>query len=86
MNVLANDAMSFWRSRRDIARNLSIVMLDAFGAEAERGGIVVSWLQHESRPVDGAPVEAGRSSSLQAAAPQPELLQGLAEKNRIGLS
>src|SRR5205807_909989 len=56
MDVLANDAMSLFRREGDVARDLRIVMCDAFGTETERRGIGIARLNLEHRPIDGAAV------------------------------
>ena len=45
MHVFADDAMSLGRGPGDVARHLRIMVRDALGAEAERGGIIVPGLQ-----------------------------------------
>ena len=74
MDVLADDALRFWRGPGDIAGHLRIVMSDSLGAEAERSRVDVARLNLELRPVDGAAIEAWRRAGLQAAAAQSELL------------
>ena len=67
MHVFADDAMSLGRGPGDVARHLRIMVRDALGAEAERGGIIVPGLQGEFGPVDRAPIEARRGAGFQAA-------------------
>src|SRR6266852_4052775 len=74
MDVLADDAVSFFRREGNVARDLGVVVSDAFGAETERRGIGIAGLNLEGRPVDGASVETGRRAGLQAATAQAELL------------
>ena len=77
--------MRLRRGPRNIAGNLRVVVSDALGAEAERGGINITRLHRESRPVDGAPVKARRSARLEPATAQAEILQRLAQQNGIRL-
>src|SRR5258708_10681434 len=83
MNVLANDAVCLRCSPRDVAGNLRVVMCHSLGAKTEGRGIVVSRLLRETRPIDGAPIEARRRSGLEPASAQAEVLQRLSEQNRI---
>src|SRR5258708_32088706 len=83
MNVLANDAVCLRCSPRDVAGNLRVVMCHSLGPKTEGRGIVVSRLLRETRPIDGAPIEARRRSGLEPASAQPEVLQRLSEQNRI---
>src|SRR5690242_21763936 len=62
MNVLANDAVCFFGRERDVAWHL--LLRDLLGAEAKRSGIIIAWLHGKARPIDGAAVEAGRSTGL----------------------
>ena len=86
VNVLADNAVRLRRGVRDVAGHLRIVMGYAPGAEAERSGIGVARLLRETRPVDGASVEARRSAGLEAASAQAELFQSLAEQDGVGLT
>ncbi len=81
VHVLADDAMRFRRGPRDVAGHLRVVMRDALGAEAEGRGIDIAGLHLESRPVDGAAIEARRRAGLQAASAQAEFLERFAEQN-----
>src|SRR5215469_17896837 len=74
--------MSFRCGPGDIAGNLGVVMAHAPGAKAERRGIAISGLDLKLRPVDGAPVEARRSSRFEPAASQAKLLQTFTQKHR----
>jgi len=58
------------------------MMRDALRAKAEWRWIDVARLLLESRPVNAAPVKPRRSTRLQPAAAQPEILQRLAEQYR----
>ena len=86
MHVFANDAMSLRSGPRDEAGHLRVVMGHALGAKAEWRGIDVAWLLRKARPVDGAAVQARWSSGLEAAAAQAQLLQRLAQQNRVWLA
>src|SRR5581483_12032568 len=70
----------------DVAGNLRVMVSHAPGAKAERRRIVVSRLHRKSRPVDAAPVEAGRSAGLQAASPQAQSLQSLSQQDGVGFA
>src|ERR1700681_3414623 len=61
-------------------------MRDALGAKAERRRIVVPRLHWKERPVDSAPVKPRRGAGLEPATAQPELLQSLAQQNRVMLT
>src|ERR1035438_7012292 len=82
MHVLANDTVRLFGSESDVARHLGVVMRYAPGAKAERCGIGISRLKFEARPVDGAPVQAGRRSGLEPASAQAEFLERFAEQDR----
>ena len=86
MDVFADDAVRLRRGPGDVAGHLRIVVRDALGAEAERGGIGVAGLHLKARPVDGAAVEARRRAGLEAASAQAELLQGFAEQDGGGFA
>src|ERR1700751_2183195 len=53
---------------------------DTAGAETERRRVRIPRLHLESRPVDAAAVQTWRRTRLQAAAAQPEFLQGFAQE------
>src|SRR5579863_1319436 len=57
------------------------MVVDALGTETERRGIGVAGLDLETRPVDGATVEARGRASLQAATSQAQFLQSFPKKN-----
>src|ERR1700722_20345800 len=65
----------------DVTRNLRVVMRNTLGAKTEGGGINIAGLLGEARPVDAASVEARRSTGLEAAAAQAEILESLAEQD-----
>jgi alkanesulfonate monooxygenase SsuD/methylene tetrahydromethanopterin reductase-like flavin-dependent oxidoreductase (luciferase family) len=75
MNVLTDDAVRFFRSEGDIARDLRVMMGDLLGAKAEGRGFGVAGLRLEARPVDRAAIEAWWCSSLETAAAQAEILE-----------
>src|SRR5438128_12417075 len=80
VHVLADDAMRLCCGVGDVTRHLRVVMRDALGAKTERRRIDVARLLLETRPVDAAPVKPRRSTRLQPAAAQAEILQRLAEQ------
>src|ERR1700734_1825881 len=86
MHVLADNALSFARSPRDVARHLRIMMRHAFGAEAEGRGVGVSRLHREARPVNAASIQPRRRSCLQPAAAQAQFLQRFPQQNRSRFS
>src|SRR4029077_5633933 len=86
MDVLADDAVGFRGGPGDVAGNLLFVVGDALGAEAEWCGIGIARLRLESRPVDGAAVEARRRTGLEATVAEAEVFQGFTEKNSGGLA
>ena len=86
VHVLADDAMRLCRGPGDVARHLRVVMRNALGAKAERRRIDVARLLGKARPVDAASVEARRSSGLEPASAQAELLQSLAQQNGVGFA
>ena len=84
MDVLADDAMGLRRGVGDVAGDLRLG--DAAGAEAEGRGIGVAGLRLEARKIDGAAIEARRSSGLEAAVAEAESLEAFAEKDGGGLA
>ncbi len=61
-------------------------MRDAAGTKAERRGIDVARLELELRPVNGAAIEARRSSGLEAAAAKAQLLERFSEQDGGGFA
>src|SRR3982074_112267 len=82
MDVLANDAMRLFRSKRDVARHLRVVMRNAPSTKAEWSWIQIARLPLEARPVNRPPVKPRRRSGLKPACPQPKLLKRFAQQNR----
>ena len=78
--------MRFGRGVGNVAGDLRVVVRDTLGAKAERGGVDVAGLLGETRPVDGAAIEARRSAGLEAAAAKPELLERFAEQDGGGFA
>src|ERR1700734_2473110 len=85
MHVLADNALSFARSPRDVAGHLRVMMRHALGAEAEGRGVGVSRLHREARPVNAAAIQARRRSRFQSATAQPQFLQRFTQQNRSRL-
>ena len=84
MDVLADNAVSFGRGVGDVAEHLGL--RDATGAEAERGGIGVAGLGLKACEVDGAAIEAGRGSGLEAAVAEAQSFEVFAEEDGGGLA
>ena len=82
VDVFANNAMRLCRGKRNVARYLRIVMRHALGSKTKWRGIDVAGLRLEFRPVNAAPIQPRRGSSLKTAPTQPEALQRLTEKHR----
>src|ERR1700674_2873465 len=82
MDVLTNDAMRLFRSERDVARHLRVVMRNAPGAKTERSRIQIARLPLKPRPVNRPPVKTRRRSRLKPSSPQPQLLKRFAQQNR----
>ena len=80
MNVFADDAARFFRGEGDVAGHLAL--RDLLCAEAEGRGIGVAGLKLESRPVDGAAIEARRRAGLEAASAKSESFERFAEQMR----
>ena len=83
MHVLADDAMSFGGSPRDVAGHLRVVMRHPLGAEAERRGVCIARLLGEAGPIDGASIQTRRRSGLEPAAAQAQVLQRFPEENCV---
>src|SRR5579862_3516799 len=86
VHVLANDAVGFRSGPGNVAGHLRVMMGHAFSTKAKRCGINVARLLGKAGPVDGAAVEARRSSGLEATAAQAEFLQSLAQQYGVGFA
>ena len=86
MHVLADDAMRLFCCERDVARDLRIVMGYAPSPKTERGGVNVSGLHFEARPVDRTSIETRRRTGFEATSTESKILEGFAEQNGGGFA
>src|SRR5436305_6220309 len=70
----------------DIAGHLRVMMRHALPPEPEGRRILIARLHRKARPVNAAPVKAWRSSSLQPASAQPQILQRFTQQHRVRLT
>src|SRR6267378_7699602 len=74
--------MRLFRSKRDVARHLRVVMRHAPRAKAKWRRIQIARLPLKARPVNRPPVKPRRRPRLKPASPQPQLLKRFAQQNR----
>ena len=82
VHVFADDAVRLGSGERDVARHLRVMMGHLLGAKTERRRVRIAGLSFELRPVNCPAVEPRRSSRLQPASAQAQLLQRFAQQNR----
>src|ERR1035437_5440497 len=80
MHILADDPERLRGGEGDVAAYLRLY--DFLGPEAEGRGVQVAGLLLEGLPADGAAVQARPRPGLEAAGPQGQRAEALAEQNR----
>ena len=84
MKVFADQLVGVGRRRGDGA--VDLWRLDTPGEERERLRRIVALLDLEAAPVDGAAIEPGRRSGLQAAEGEAQALEGIGQADRRPLA
>src|ERR1700679_1435831 len=79
MNILANQPQRLRRCVRDVAHDLA--QRNLLGPKTERRRIFISRLLLKLAPINRAPIETRRRTSLQPALAQSEPLQAFAEQH-----